>query len=777
MVLPSPRKKEKREDFISRFMSSEEAKKEFPDNKQRVAVANSKWREHVKSKESSTYFTVVKVKESEDVTEDDSKVYTFIGLNTLPDRAVGYAKDGTPVKGEILSRRVLDKVAGYINDESRLGGEYGSYRTVSLFHDRVHTGDYTLEEAGFVVPGTAVVKEMEKYPGNFELLLDVKVNKYYQPTLHKDYTPEKIIYKIENDALGLSVEYNNNANQEKVVEYDGNKYNYVFDTDDFRGFGFARPNLIGNPGAVRVKEIMFNEPTSGSELKSKGENTMEEAKLKELQNSLSEANAKIKELEEQKQAAEKLGAEEKSKELKEEISKVEEKVKEIRLKSDATAAKLKESIELAFSSVNFNAPAKSDRSAKSAKIKEAYKAYEQKDFIKFKEIADENFRNNSSKLKEMFARDGSGFDFEKHQTLSVKCKGSRMVVVPTPKTKDVVDASDMAEATYSQTNAMFADRYVAGITETFLKDDSLLTAMPKEQHLGGNDQYQWRIWTDFVTVSGDNTLAVNPNVTSVSRTQRNFEKMQTPIREYRDGVEVTDFTQAHSMASVGDLLGKELQRAAEAVTQSMAADLFKGKTEASAGWVGFNGLIGYADSSTHATLFGKTRSAANRLLDATLANTYDSTSEAISVSLVREGYEKVLAHGSSLADLAIVAHPTQVRKLFDSEDGAIRYNSPSQQLVMAAAPASWGFSRAIIPHLDGIPVIRDYHCESSAAAADMFAVVDLSLSKGFVLVVSKPLGARGLAKIGTSEAAYVNFWGAAVYKSPRNVFVHDSLTV
>jgi hypothetical protein len=58
----------------------------------------------------------------------------------------------------------------------------------------------------------------------------------------------------------------------------------------------------------------------------------------------------------------------------------------------------------------------------------------------------------------------------------------------------------------------------------------------------------------------------------------------------------------------------------------------------------------------------------------------------------------------------------------------------------------------------------------------MFAVVDLSASKGLNLVVSKPLGARGLAKVGTSESAYVSFWGATVYKSPRNIFVHTGLS-
>jgi adenylate kinase family enzyme len=42
-ALTLPKKGEDKNDFISRFMSSELAKKEFPDNKQRVAVAYSQW--------------------------------------------------------------------------------------------------------------------------------------------------------------------------------------------------------------------------------------------------------------------------------------------------------------------------------------------------------------------------------------------------------------------------------------------------------------------------------------------------------------------------------------------------------------------------------------------------------------------------------------------------------------------------------------------------------------------------------------------------------------
>lgn len=718
-------------------------------------------------KQTTAMFTFVKSKELE-----DSEIYTFVGANTLPDRVPNQAKGGEEVEGEILSKHVLDKISGFINNEAQLGGKYGSYRTISLFHDRVQTGNYKLEEAGFVVPGSAIVKEMNSFPGNFELVVDVEVNKHYEPTLYPDYTPEKIDYKIKKGALGLSIEYNNEPHQERIVEIDGKKYNYVLDTDDFRGFGFARANLIGNPGAVRVKEILIADEVKKN---IKGEDQMDEIKLKEMESQLTTAMAKIKELEEDKKVAEEAKDEKKVEEVEKKVEEAESKIKEMKLQMDENATKIKESIELAFSGLKFDKPAKTKENSKSAKIKEVYNLVEAKDFVKFKELTNDHIEAQEgylTKFKEMVSADGPGFSFERWQTLKVKCVGSNMMVVPSAKTKNVIDATDMAESTYYQTNAMFADRYVAGITETFLKEDSLMSAMPKEQHIGGNDKYQWKLWVDYTTVTGDSTMAVNPNVTAVARTQRKFEKFETRICEYRDGVEVTDFTQHHSMAAVGDLLGLELQRAAEAVTESMNSDLFKPKSDTTTGWLGFIGLLGVANSATYTTMYGKTRSAANRLLDATTANTYLSTAEAISVSVVRDGYEKVLAHGSDLSSLAIVIHPTQMRRLWNTEDSAIRNNI----LTMAGAPPTFGFNRAIVPHLDGIPMIRDYRCESSAAAADCFGVVDLSTNKGFNLVVSKPLGARGLAKVGTSESAYVSFWGCSVYKSPRNVFMHDSLT-
>ena len=42
--MPNPNKGEQREDFLARCISSEESKKTFPDQQQRIAFCYSQWR-------------------------------------------------------------------------------------------------------------------------------------------------------------------------------------------------------------------------------------------------------------------------------------------------------------------------------------------------------------------------------------------------------------------------------------------------------------------------------------------------------------------------------------------------------------------------------------------------------------------------------------------------------------------------------------------------------------------------------------------------------------
>lgn len=46
--MPTPKKNEKKTDFIARCVSDEEAKKTFPDNSQRVAFCYKQWEDRDK---------------------------------------------------------------------------------------------------------------------------------------------------------------------------------------------------------------------------------------------------------------------------------------------------------------------------------------------------------------------------------------------------------------------------------------------------------------------------------------------------------------------------------------------------------------------------------------------------------------------------------------------------------------------------------------------------------------------------------------------------------
>jgi len=583
-----------------------------------------------------------------------------------------------------------------------------------------------------------------------------------------DYSYDKLKYKIENGVIGLSMEYNNRPEHEHLVSTEEGYYRYISDTDDFRGFSFARANLIGNPTAVSIKEIqqLVEKQNNGGKRKMAEQNEAD-IKLKESEAKVQELTAKLKELE---------SDDPKLKEVKDELTKFKEQVDAIKLQQDETAVKIKESIERAFSGLQFNNAPIPNTGKVDTKLKEVYDAMETgvktKEWSTFVDVCETRVKEQQAHFDKVLKTEGIRMD---DTTLKVKCVGRNFVVEPTVKTKDVIDTGSMNEATYYQTNAMFADKYVPGIVETFQKSDSLLSAMMKESYTGGNDKYQWRIWTEFDTFTGDNTAAVDPDVTAVATTKREFLKLETPIREYRQAVEVTDFTQYHSRAAVGDLLMQEAIRAAEVVTNSLNADLYKGKCDATSGWLGVNGLLAIADYSNHGTLYGRTRSSYAKLYN---ANAYDSTAEAISIALIREGYAHVNSAGTQISDMAIVMHPHQwIRVLNSQDDTAATYNSTVQHpITMSPADPTFGFKRNVIPHIDGIPVILDEYCVEAGGDADTFAVLDMS-KDGFVLVTSKPIGMTGLAKVGTTEKVYVNWYGTAVYKRPNNIYLHDDLTL
>ena len=100
--MPSPRKGEKEKDYISRCMSSEEAKRDFPDSKQRVAFCHSKWENNSKG-----------AYEYEDPKTGELFYYSRRGAHRKNGRTLIF-------KGRSRAKTILDKTAeNYASKKNR----------------------------------------------------------------------------------------------------------------------------------------------------------------------------------------------------------------------------------------------------------------------------------------------------------------------------------------------------------------------------------------------------------------------------------------------------------------------------------------------------------------------------------------------------------------------------------------------------------------------------------------------------------------------------------
>jgi hypothetical protein len=98
--MPSPRKDEAQDGFISRCMSDEKSKKTFPDNKQRVAFCHSQWKN--KDKSSGAIFVY------EDPKTGELFHYSRKGVYKKNGRILVFKKQ---TRGEIMPDHILNRVA------------------------------------------------------------------------------------------------------------------------------------------------------------------------------------------------------------------------------------------------------------------------------------------------------------------------------------------------------------------------------------------------------------------------------------------------------------------------------------------------------------------------------------------------------------------------------------------------------------------------------------------------------------------------------------------
>ena len=105
--MPSPRKGETKKGYISRCMSSEEAQRDFPDSKQRVAFCNSKWEN--KGKSSGAIFLY------EDPKTGELYYFSRRGAHKKNGRTLVFVEQS---KGEDMSTdHILNRISKTLADE------------------------------------------------------------------------------------------------------------------------------------------------------------------------------------------------------------------------------------------------------------------------------------------------------------------------------------------------------------------------------------------------------------------------------------------------------------------------------------------------------------------------------------------------------------------------------------------------------------------------------------------------------------------------------------
>jgi len=711
---------------------------------------NEKQKKKMKGKELSKRPCISALKYKEDTD-------TYVGLvaTSHPDRV-----------GDILSTNALTQIKDFINSKEA-GGPQGSYRSLSVAHDWIHEQDPTKDEAAMMRPNATIV-DLEG--GHKGVEVEFQLNKFYKG----DMTPEEIKFRIDNGSFaGLSIEYDTDEEHSKTVQHNGESYRFIDELTQFGGAGLARARMIANPMAVVYKEIeskakevnkMTDEPNKQD---GNPEAAAPEDKAKELADKEKELAEREKKLADKEKALD----EDKSKKDEEDKKAQELEDKEKLLQEKEIAMKIAEGVnnKLSVKEIMESKEFK-DEVRKAIKIdtkvlktkegeqgmdkitlsvKEINASLDSKDFdvLRYKEASSNYFEANKEAIEEKFTTTGIPLN----TTLKVKCVGTKLKVVGRLQTKDTLDTTTNT-STYTQNISEFADVYLPGLIETFNDQNILFGKLQKKEHLMGGDKYGWRIKTSQRT-----TMSVDPDDNSVVKTPVSKLKLQTPIKEYRPGISVSDYTLHHSRGTMGDLFAVEVEATMRDLMRDINNDLFT--EQADGDGTKILGLEAVADSAGNNTLYGLTRSSANRLAPDSATDTYTAVGGALTTANIRLAARKPELDGAMRGNLRIIVNPVQRDKLFELKESARRFNTDAPVI---------GFNAEGNLIVDGIPMWVDSSCQ-----VDAWFVVDLD---SYYVVVSRAPQLIGLAKVGAAKEAYISLYFAVVYENPRRIYMLDTLT-
>jgi hypothetical protein len=660
--------------------------------------------------------------------KEESKNYVGLVATTHPDRV-----------GDILSVKALNQIAGYINNSDSVGDQNGSYRSVSVSHDWIKEQNPELDEAAFLLPNAQVI-ELED--GHFGVQVEMKLNEFYRG----DMSPQEIKSRIDDGHFGgLSIEYDTDREHSKTVISDGNEYNFIDELTTYGGQALARSRMIANPHAVLYKEVekMAEEEINQTET---SEET-QEVTTEETQEETTEESTE----ETQEDSTEETQAEEKEEELDQ---------KEVKLKKDETPTL---SVKELFESKEFKNAVEKELKVENKVFKEKEKKMEE-NTLSIKEMnkaasgdSDARFtckeatslylKENDASLREAFK---AGVPL--NTTLQVKCQGTKLMIASqlNLQTKDTLDTGTNP-STYTQNATELADVYMPGLVDTFNNQTNLFGALRKVDNIEGSDKFGWRTIT-----SQSSSLSVDVDDTSIDKKVVKKLKLQTQFKEYRIGVSVTDYMLNFSRASMGDLFRVEVEKGMRDLMKDINKDLF---TEQVDDGTKILGLEAVADSAGNTTIYGLTRTAANRLAPDAAGDTYQAVGGAVTDALLQGAATKVEEEGAAIANIRYVVSPSMRDKIYQLASSKQRFGGTDP---------NFGFNTVHKFGYNGYPMIVDFDCPSDA----VFVYDDES----YYIAIDRAPQLVGLAKVGAADEGYVSTYLAAVYEQPRRIHMLDTLS-
>ena len=662
--------------------------------------------------------------------KEDTKTYKGLIATTHPDKV-----------GDILSKNVLYQIKEAINNDTKLGDFEGSYRSISLAHDWIKENNPELDEVAFFVKGSAEVKELKD--GHYGVEAEFKLNEYYRGKMSISEIKERIEL---GHFGGLSIEYAADVTKTKEVSLQGKSWRFIEGLSTFAGTALARARKIANPSAIVYKEIEEN-ANNIEKMEQKVEKNINIKENKDIDTSNEVTTEQVEETVSEEKMAENKPETETEVETETEIKETQEPKLSVKEILDSKEFWDKVETELKVKSKVIKTEEKEEQQMENKltlSIKEMNDAIEKQDFSKLRFASEMYFKENKA-LDEALRTTGVPLT----TTLNVKCEGTKLRIMDKIQFKDTLNTTTNPTG-YTQTAAELSDVYTSMLVETFNTQKNFFGALPKRDHLEGTTNYGWRIRT--TRISGTD---VDPDDVSIKKTPVGKLKLQTPIKEYRAGVSVTDYMLHHSRGSIGDLFRIEMQVTMDDIMVDINTDLFGARVDNTTKILGLEGV---AKTATYTSIYGVVRSADNRLAPDTAADTFQDINGALTTAKLREAIRKPEVEGALRGNLRIVTNPALRDKLAELNASLRRHTSDSQ--------TDFGY---LTDHtFDGIEIIYDAFCP-----VNKLFVVDFGSE---YVVVSRPPQMIGLARVGAAEEAFVSIYLAHVYENPRRIHELDRVS-